>query len=259
MTGGPTPTTSTPPEADPRRDELAANLAATRARIEAAGVAAGRDPAGVTLIVVTKLFPTRDIVHLASLGVTDIGENRDQEAGAKMADLPRAVARDVQTHFIGQLQTNKARSVVRYADVVHSVDRARLVTALDKAVGAATDAGERTAYLDVLLQVDLEEGERAGRGGVLPERARELAERVAAAERLRLRGVMAVAPPGLPEDGTLAAFARLAEVSRQVRAVVPGADLVSAGMSGDLELAVREGATHLRVGSAILGSRPAPR
>lgn len=242
-----------------RRAELAAGLSATRARIGAACAAAGRDPADVTLIVVTKFFPASDIAHLVALGVTDIGENRDQEAGAKVAELPGPVARDVRVHFIGQLQTNKARSVARYADAVHSVDRGRLVTALDKAVGAALDAGERTAYLDVLLQVDLEEGERASRGGVPPAQAADLAERVAGVERLRLRGVMAVAPPGLSEDGTRAAFDRLAGVSRQVREVVPDADLVSAGMSGDLELAVQQGATHLRVGSAILGSRPTPR
>ncbi|GAA1142298.1 YggS family pyridoxal phosphate-dependent enzyme [Ornithinicoccus hortensis] len=242
-----------------RRAELAANLAAIRQRIEAACAAAGRDPAGVTLVVVTKFFPASDIELLAGLGVTDIGENRDQEAGPKVADLSPEVAGGVRVHFIGQLQTNKARSVARYADVVHSVDRARLVTALDKAAGAALDAGERTAYLEVLLQVDLEEGERAGRGGVLPGQVAELADRVAQAEHLRLRGVMAVAPPGLPENGTRAAFARLAQASRQVAEVVPEARLISAGMSGDLELAVAEGATHLRVGSAILGSRPAPR
>lgn len=242
-----------------RRSEVSAGLDTVRRRIETACRDAGRDPAEVRLVAVTKFFPASDVALLAGLGVSDVGESRDQEAVAKVADLPPQVRAALTLHFVGQLQTNKARSVARYADVVHSVDRERLVGALDRAAGAAQEAGERTAYLDVLVQVDLAEGARAGRGGAPPGQVPALAERVACCAHLRLRGVMAVAPAGLDAQGSAAAFERLLECAAQVRAVEPEAVHVSAGMSGDLELAVAAGATHLRVGTAILGSRPAPR
>ncbi len=162
-------------------------------------------------------------------------------------------------HFIGQVQSNKARSVARYADVVQSVDRPKLVRALDRAVGAAIEAGERTTYLDVTVQLDLEEGERAGRGGVAPSQAPALADLVAETEHLRLRGVMAVAPPGLDDAARAAAFQRIAASGQEIRSAHPEADWVSAGMSADLEDAIAVGATHLRVGSAILGSRQSHR
>ncbi len=242
-----------------RVEELRRNLAAVQHRITAACAAAGRDPAEITLIVVTKFFPASDVVALADLGVTDIGENKDQEAAAKVAELPPAVRERLTVHFIGQLQTNKARSVARYADAVHSVDRSKLVRALDKAARAARDAGERTSYLPVLVQVDLGEGAQAGRGGAHPDDVERLAEEVAATGHLRLRGVMAVAPLGLDEDGTRRAFERLAAHAETVRRVDPAATWISGGMSGDLEIAVAAGATHLRVGTAILGSRPVGR
>ena len=242
-----------------RVEELRRNLAAVQHRITAACAAAGRDPAEVTLIVVTKFFPASDVVALADLGVTDIGENKDQEAAAKVAELPPAVRERLTVHFIGQLQTNKARSVARYADAVHSVDRSKLVRALDKATRAARDAGERAPYLPVLVQVDLGEGAQAGRGGAHPDEVERLAEEVAATEHLRLRGVMAVAPLGLDEDGARRAFERLAAHAETVRRVDPAATWISGGMSGDLEIAVAAGATHLRVGTAILGSRPVGR
>ncbi|MDQ3359852.1 MAG: alanine racemase, partial [Actinomycetota bacterium] len=143
----------------------------------------------------------------------------------------------------------------------HSLDRAKLVGALDRAAGAATEAGERATYLQVLVQVDLEQGEadRTGRGGVPPQELSALAERVAATEHLQLRGVMAIAPLGLDMDGTAAALQRLARCSEQVREIEPDAGWISAGMSDDLEVAVAAGATHLRVGTAILGSRPTAR
>ena len=231
-----------------RRDALAANLAQVHERIDRACAAAGRDRSDVTLIAVTKFFPVSDVEHLAALGVTDMGENRDQEAGAKFAEIPAQIREQLTVHFIGQLQSNKASHVVGYADVVQSVDRAKIARALDRAALAQ----ERT--LDVLVQVDLS-GE-TGRGGVAVPDARALADRVAEAEALRLRGVMAVAPLGAdPAE----AFARLAEVAGAIRADHPEADQLSAGMSGDLEQAVAAGATHLRVGSAILGSRPTAR
>lgn len=231
-----------------RRDELAANLAEVNARIDRACTTAGRPRDEVTLIAVTKFFPASDVEHLAALGVTDMGENRDQEAGAKVEELPDEVRNDLTVHFIGQLQSNKAGHVVRYADVVQSIDRAKIARALDKAAAAQ----DRT--LDVLVQVDLSGA--SGRGGVPPEDAPDLADAVAGCPALRLRGVMAVAP--LDADPA-EAFGRLAEVADVIRGDHPDATWVSAGMSGDLEQAVAAGATHLRVGSAILGSRPTPR
>lgn len=229
-----------------RRAELERNLSQVRERISAACARAGRDPADVSLVVVTKFFPAADVDLLAELGVTAIGENRDQEASAKVAGLR---ARDsLEVHFIGRLQTNKVGSVVRYADVVQSVDRPKLVTALDRAAGAH---GVRPR---VLVQVSLDEP--PDRGGVEPGGAVALADQVAGSAHLELRGVMAVAPLGGDAD---AAFARLAEVARGIREVHPRASWVSAGMSADLEAAIAHGATHLRVGSAILGSRQSHR
>jgi len=233
------------PTTPPRRDELADRLDEVQARISRALAAAGRtdEPA---LVVVTKFFPASDVDLLAELGVTAIGENRDQEAAAKCAEI---VHRDrLAVHFIGQLQSNKASSVAHYADVVQSVDRAKVVRALDR---GAEQAGRR---LEVTVQVNLDEAQ--GRGGVAPGEVRALADLVAAAGSLTLRGVMAVAPLG---GDPRAAFARLREVADDIRHDHPDATWVSAGMSGDLEAAVAEGATHLRVGSAILGSRESHR
>lgn len=228
-----------------RRDELRASLAAVRARIDRALADAGRTDA-VSLVVVTKFFPAGDVDLLAELGVTDIGENRDQEASAKVEQLAHRGVLTV--HFIGQLQSNKAGSVAHYADVVQSVDRTKVARALDRAAAAAG------RVLDVTVQVSLDASE--GRGGVAPRDAPALGDLVAGSPALRLRGVMAVAP--LDADPR-PAFARLREVSDGIRADHPEATWVSAGMSGDLEAAVAEGATHLRVGSAILGSRQSHR
>jgi hypothetical protein len=227
-----------------RRTELARRLIDLGHRIEAGCVAADRDPASVTLIAVTKTFPASDVRLLAGLGITDVGENRDQEAAPKHAECEDLGLR---WHLVGQLQRNKARSVARYADVVHSVDRARLVTALSDAV---TAAGRR---LIVLLQVSLEPAAGPGRGGALPTEVLELAAAVAAAPGLRLGGVMAVAPLGADPD---AGFAQLASIAHDLRSSHPEATMISAGMSGDLEAALRHGATHLRVGTALLGDRP---
>ncbi|MFV2110896.1 YggS family pyridoxal phosphate-dependent enzyme [Micromonospora sp. LOL_025] len=234
-----------------RRAEIAAGLGRVRSRIADACAAAGRDDSEVTMIAVTKTYPAGDVVALAGLGVVDMGENRDQEASAKSAEVAAAGVTP-RWHFIGQLQRNKARSVVRYADVVHSVDSVRLARALDAASAAARDRP-----LDVLLQVSID-GD-AARGGALPDSADPgagldaVAEAVAGAEALRLAGLMAVAPLGWEPER---AFARLAEVAAGFRTVHPGATALSAGMSGDLEIAIRYGATHVRVGSALLGMRP---
>ena len=229
-----------------RRAELAANLADVRARIAAAERVGGRPPGSVALVVVTKTWPASDVRLLAGLGVTDVAENRDQEARPKHAECADLGLR---WHFVGQLQRNKARHVVSYADVVESVDRPELATALDR---AAADAG-RT--VDVLLQVDLADPPQPHRGGVAPAGLPGLADLVAdQCPVLRLAGLMAVAP--LEEDPR-AAFARLAALAADLRRDHPEAVVLSAGMSHDLEQAVEAGATHVRVGTAVLGGRTA--
>ena len=227
-----------------RRQQIAANLAAVQERIRLSCDGAGRSADEVTLVVVTKFFPASDVRLLADLGVTDLGENRHQEAEAKAAEC---VDLELTWHFVGGLQSNKAAAVAAYADAVHSVDRPKLVGPLDR--GAAARPGP----LDVLLQVSLDPPGVEHRNGVDPDRLDELAAAVDAAEHLRLRGLMAVAP--LDEDPG-EAFTRLAEIRRGFLAARPSADWLSAGMSADLEEAVRAGATHVRIGSAVLGSRP---
>lgn len=232
-----------------RRDEIASNLAAVRERIASACADVGRSPDEVTITVVTKFFPASDVRLLAELGVTDVGENRHQEAEAKAAEL-----RDLRLrwHFVGNLQSNKAAAVAQYADVVESVDRAKLLKGLTRG------AHLRDRTVDCLVQVNLDPdaGQGTGRGGAAPADVPALAEGVAAAEGLRLRGVMAVAPLG---EDPRPAFERLARLADEVRRVDPSATWVSAGMSGDLEDAVRTGATHVRIGSAVLGPRPPER
>lgn len=228
-----------------RRAEIAAGLARVHERVAAGCAAAGRPPSEVTLVVVTKTHPASDVALLADLGVRDVGENRDQEAAQKHAECAAAGVTGLRWHFIGQLQTNKARSVVRYADLVHSVDRPHLATALGK---AARGAGR---VLECLLQVSLD-GDTARGGCPLPD-LDALAETVLAEDGLALRGVMAVAPLGVDP---YRAFTVLPSLRDRMLALDPAAGLVSAGMSGDLEAALTCGATHLRVGSAVLGARP---
>ena len=227
-----------------RRDELALRLAEVRGRIAKACEAAGRDVSELTLIAVTKTRPASDVQLLSELGVNDIGENRDAEAAPKAAECADLGLKDLTWHFIGQLQTNKCASVVRYASVVHSVDRPRLISALGK---AARRAGR---VIECLVEVSLD-GDPA-RGGALADQGPALAEALAAEEGLVLGGVMAIAPLSMPPAD---AFARLLVSAAAVREVRPGAAVISAGMSGDLEAAVEAGATHLRIGTALLGDR----
>ncbi|MBC2867202.1 YggS family pyridoxal phosphate-dependent enzyme [Streptomyces mexicanus] len=233
-----------------RKDDIAKNLAKVQERIAAACEAAGRPREDVTLIVVTKTYPAADVRALAELGVRHVAENRDQEAAPKAAECADL---SLSWHFVGQLQTNKVRSVVGYADVVQSVDRARLVTALSKeAVRAGREVG-------CLIQVALDAGEsgRGERGGVAPAGIEELADLVARSEGLRLDGLMTVAPlTGEYAGRQQAAFERLMDLSTDLRRNHPAATMVSAGMSADLEQAVAAGATHVRVGTAVLGVRP---
>lgn len=233
-----------------RRTQLAANLAQVEERIASACAAAGRKREEVTLIVVTKTYPASDVRILHGLGVRHVAENRDQDAAPKAATCADL---SLTWHFVGQLQTNKARSVVSYADVVQSVDRAKLVTALSAA--AVRDGRDVGCLIQVAL--DAESGERGERGGVAPDGVEELAAAVEAAHGLRLNGLMTVAPLAGPFAGRQrAAFDRLMEISSRLRGNHPAANMVSAGMSADLEDAVAAGATHVRVGTAVLGVRP---
>ncbi|MFD3944583.1 YggS family pyridoxal phosphate-dependent enzyme [Streptomyces sp. NPDC058579] len=233
-----------------RKTELAENLAQVEERISAACAAAGRKRSEVTLIVVTKTYPASDVRILHELGVRDVAENRDQDAAPKAAACADL---DLRWHFVGQLQTNKVRSVTSYADVVQSVDRLKLVTAL------SASAGKTGRELGCLVQValDAESGARGERGGVAPDGIEELAAAVAAAPGLRLDGLMTVAPLAGPYAGRQrAAFDRLMDLSTLLRTTRPAANMVSAGMSADLEDAVAAGATHVRIGTAVLGVRP---
>ncbi|MGN9839447.1 YggS family pyridoxal phosphate-dependent enzyme [Nonomuraea sp. H19] len=224
-----------------RRDEIAAGFAEIDARIATACHAVGRDRGEVTLIAVTKTRPVEDVRILAELGVRHIGENRDQEAAAKARELADL---SLTWHFVGQLQTNKVRSVVGYAEVIQSVDRLRLVEAISK---EAVRQGRRVGCL---VQVALDDD--PARGGARPADVLEIADEVALAEGLWLGGVMAVAPLG---EEPAKAFARLRDVAMRLQEQHPRATMVSAGMSEDLTEAIAYGATHVRVGTALLGRR----
>jgi pyridoxal phosphate enzyme (YggS family) len=234
-------------------DRLEENLRVVRERIAAAARAAGRDPAGIRLLAVSKTWPAEDVRALAALGQCEFAENRVQELLGKAADLAATPAAgagpvEVRWHLVGQLQRNKAAAVARLGAVVHSVDRAPLAEALARA------ARREQVVLDVYVQVDLggPPGREGARGGVLPADVPALADMVAGTEGLALQGLMAVAPRG---EDPAPAFDRLAEVAARVRADHPAAKELSAGMSADLEAAVTAGATVVRVGTALFGSR----
>lgn len=218
-------------------ESLAARLEIVQSAVDDAVAKAGRDAGEVTTIVVTKFHPASLVRDLLDLGVRDFGESRHQEASAKIEELADLNAR---WHFVGQVQSKKARLVRRYADVIHSVDRDSLVDALE---------GEPD--VDVFLQINLTDD--SARGGVAPDGLGSLADRVSETRGLRLRGVMAVAPLG---EEPRRAFATVRELSEKLRASHPDASALSMGMSGDFADAIAEGATHLRIGTAITGNRP---
>ena len=246
---------------DPRTRELAERLAQVKERIHAAQ----QGSTAPTLIVVTKFHPAADVLRLRSLGVCDVGENRDQEAVAKATEVGAIDAHQLRWHFIGQLQKNKAKSVAAYAHSVQSIDRGSLVTALGNAMVRQQDATGREA-LECFIQVDLSGAypdlalapqpdgpSHSGRGGATPSSIAQLAAQIAQASGLRLAGLMAVAPLGVaPDPG----FSLLGELSAKLVSEHPEATSISSGMSHDLEAALLAGATHLRVGSDILGPRP---
>ncbi len=233
-----------------RETELAANLEVVRERISSACEAVGRHPDEITLVVVTKFFPASDVQILAGLGVADVAENRHQEAAAKAeecADL------GLRWHFVGGLQSNKAAAVAAYCDVVESIDRAKLIGGLQR--GAA----DREGSLDCLLQVSLDPTgptvttAPTGRSGAAAPDLARLAAAVTQAPDLELCGLMAVAPLG---EDPVPAFARLTDIRAEFLSHHPQATRLSAGMSADLESAITAGATHVRIGSAVLGRRP---
>ncbi|MFD4444040.1 YggS family pyridoxal phosphate-dependent enzyme [Nocardia sp. NPDC058519] len=231
-----------------RTAELSARLDGLLARIDAAVESAGRPAGSVSLLPVTKFFPATDVAILHALGRREFGESREQEASAKVDQLAYD---DVEWHMIGRLQRNKARAVARWAHTVASVDSERLANALDRAAQDALAADERIAPLRVLLQVSLDTD--PGRGGVAPADLLALADLVAKAPGLHLAGLMAIPPLDAPSD---VSFANLATLHTSLLGQHAEATELSAGMSGDLEIAVEHGSTCVRVGTALMGARP---
>lgn len=250
--------------ARPRREmELADSLSALRSRLAAAAEAAGRKLEAIQLLPITKFFPATDVAILSRLGCTDFGESRDQEAAAKIADVDRLLgvagegagsASARRWHMVGRIQRNKARSLANWAHTAHSVSSTRVVTALDRAVEEAIDEGRRTLPLRVYVQISLD-GD-VSRGGVdVSDTAAvdEICAQVDGAASLELVGLMGIPPLDWDPDR---AFARLQAEHQRVRRAHPDAAGLSAGMSNDLETAVKHGSTCVRVGTALLGQRP---
>ena len=227
-----------------RLSDIQGNLEVIQSRIKNACSAAGRDVSEITLIAVTKTYPASDVDLLKQLGIENVGENRDQEASSKKSE----VKNEFKWHFIGQLQSNKAKSVVNYADLIHSVDRWSLAKEIQKSAQGINKVQP------VLIQVDLDQsGPDPTRGGIWPAELNELVQLINQASHLELKGLMSVAPLGEKPE---LAFARLKDIRVGFLKENPGAQILSAGMSDDLEAAILHGATHLRIGSALLGERP---
>ena len=217
-----------------RKAEIARNLQEVKERIIGAAKSVNRDPNEIELIVVTKTFPISDIEILRELGETNFGENRDQEAG------PKAEIISATWHFQGQIQSNKIKSICQWADVIHSISSEKEILKFAQS--------ERKHQ--VFLQVSLDG--QVGRGGANPADLAQLADLVNESNNLDLLGLMAVAPLGVEPDK---AFADLAQINQGFAGQFPNSKFLSAGMSGDFEAAIKNGATHIRVGSSILGSR----
>ena len=217
-----------------RKDEIARNLQEIKERIISAARAVNRDPAEISLIVVTKTFPISDIEILTELGESNFGENRDQEAGPKAEVIPAT------WHFQGQIQSNKIKSICQWADVIHSISSAKEILKF----------AQSPRKHQVFLQVSLDG--QAGRGGASPADLAQLADLVNESNNLELLGLMAVAPLDVEPEK---AFADLALINQGFAGQFPNAKYLSAGMSSDFEAAIKFGATHIRVGSSILGSR----
>jgi pyridoxal phosphate enzyme (YggS family) len=222
-----------------RTSEITANLNDVKAKIASAALKAGRDADEITLIVVTKTFPVSDLEILYSLGVREFGENRDQEAAEKVAKLPS----DINWNFQGGIQSNKLKSITTWAGCIHSVDKLKYAQIISE-----QNTGKPK---EIFIQVSLDQPPES-RGGVDPKKLIDLASEITKLPGISLKGLMAVAPLDLPEEQ---AFLKLKEIQADFVAVFKGAKYLSAGMSGDYEMAISYGETHLRIGSSILGNR----
>jgi PLP dependent protein len=238
-----------------RESELATALAALRDRLAAAAQTAGRDVADVELLPITKFFPASDVAILWRLGCRSFGESREQEASAKIAEFQALTgATDVRWHMVGQIQRNKAKHIAAWADTVHSLSTAKVAAALDRGALQAIEDGLRADPVKVFVQISLDgDTERGGVDLGDPAAVDAMCAQVAEADGLRLVGLMAIPPLGADPDE---AFTALAAEHRRVLSNHPGATELSAGMSGDLEAAVRHGSTCVRVGTALMGNRP---
>ena len=240
-----------------RVGQLTTSLAAVRSRLARAAEAAGRSVDGITLLPITKYFPASDVAILWRLGCRSFGESKDQEASAKIADFDRLepdAAGAAHWHMVGRIQRNKAKHIAGWADTVHSVSSGKVAAALGDGAATALDEGRRRRRLRVFVQISLDgDTERGGVDIGDPGKVDRLCAQVAESEALELAGLMAVPPLGADPD---AAFAALAAEHQRIRVAHPGATQLSAGMSGDLEAAVRHGSTCVRVGTALMGTRP---
>lgn len=222
-----------------RVNEISANLEKVKEQIKLAAASANRLSEDITLIAVTKTFPVSDIEILYSLGIRDFGENRDQEASAKVGLLPK----DVRWHFQGQIQSNKLKSITSWASFIHSVDQLRYAQMISD-----YSAGNEKP---IFMQVSLDKPPQS-RSGVNPSELLELAGAISALPGIRLQGLMAVAPVNSPAEQ---AFAELEDIRSDFLSTFPNAKSLSIGMSGDYQIAIKYGATHIRIGSSILGIR----
>lgn len=222
-----------------RKSEISTNLSTVTERITAAAKKVNRNPSDIKLIVVTKTFPITDLQFLYELGVRDFGENRDQEASQKVSELPS----DINWHFQGQIQSNKLKSITSWASYIHSVDQLKYAKMISEFAGDQNKS--------IFLQLSLDAIPES-RGGVDPSKLHELASELSHFSNLNLMGLMAVAPL---DESTDQAFARLSKYHQLFVEHFPEAKFLSAGMSGDYESAILHGATHIRIGSSILGNR----
>jgi hypothetical protein len=222
-----------------RKDQILSNLKSVKEKISAAAQAAGRSPSEITLIAVTKTFPVSDLEILYELGVRNFGENRDQEAAPKVSALPA----DITWHFQGGIQSNKLKSISNWASVIHSVDKFKYAQMISQfSVGKTKE---------IFIQVSLDTLPQS-REGVDPADLMQLAEQIMSLPNLEVKGLMAVAPLDQPTEQ---AFVRLQQIQQKFIQLYPAASSLSSGMSGDYELAISLGATHVRIGSSILGNR----
>ena len=223
-----------------RKDQILSNLESVKEKISAAAQAAGRSPSEITLIAVTKTFPVSDLEILYELGVRNFGENRDQEAAPKVGVLPA----DITWHFQGGIQSNKLKSISNWASVIHSVDKFKYAQMISQfSVGKTKE---------IFIQVSLDSLPQS-REGVDPADLMQLAEQIMRLPNLQVKGLMAVAPLDQPTEQ---AFVRLQQIQQKFIQLYPAASSLSSGMSGDYEIAISLGATHVRIGSSILGNRP---